>query len=110
MHPNQARLENFHTACAQLDSDTMAGCYPVNAIFDDELFSLKGHEQVTGMWHTLCDATKARASDAWNLTCGGIEADELAGKSHGVADCRFNAGTLGKGHGAQRDRRRVCLQ
>ena len=40
MHPNQATLEKFYNAFAQLDADTMAA---PDAQFDDEAFSLRGH-------------------------------------------------------------------
>ena len=43
MHPNQATLEKFYNAFAQLDADTMATCYAPDAQFDDEAFSLRGH-------------------------------------------------------------------
>jgi hypothetical protein len=91
MHPNQTTLEKFYTAFARLDSDTMATCYAPDASFDDEAFSLRGHEQVTGMWHMLCDATKAKGMDAWKLSYSGIEADASSGKSHWDADYRFSA-------------------
>ncbi|MEO7886592.1 MAG: nuclear transport factor 2 family protein [Polaromonas sp.] len=91
MHPNQATLEKFYSAFAQLDSATMASCYAPDAQFDDEAFSLRGHEQVTGMWHMLCDATKAKGLDVWKLTYSGIEADATTGKSHWEADYRFSA-------------------
>ncbi|MDP3825808.1 MAG: nuclear transport factor 2 family protein, partial [Polaromonas sp.] len=51
MHPNEQTLEKFYSAFARLDPDTMAQCYAPDTSFDDEAFSLRGHEQVTGMWH-----------------------------------------------------------
>lgn len=91
MHPNQTTLENFYTAFAQLDAATMAACYAPDAVFDDEAFSLRGHEQVTGMWHMLCDVTKARGMDAWKLTFNNIESDARTGKAHWEAWYRFSA-------------------
>lgn len=67
MHPNEQTLEKFYSAFARLDPDTMAQCYAPDASFDDEAFSLRGHEQVTGMWHMLCDATRAKGRDVWQL-------------------------------------------
>ena len=75
MHLNQATLEKFYTAFAQLDADTMATCYAPDAAFDDEAFSLRSHTGVTGMWRMLCSATKARALADWTLVYSGIEAD-----------------------------------
>ncbi len=91
MHPNQATLEKLYTAFARLDADTMAACYAPDAVFDDEVFSLRGHEQVTGMWRMLSTATKAKGADVWKLTFSGIEADATSGKAHWEADYRFSA-------------------
>ena len=91
MHPNQTTLNNFYAAFARLDSNTMAACYARDAQFDDEAFSLRGHDQVSGMWHMLCDATKAKGLDVWKLSYSGIEADAKTGKAHWEADYRFSA-------------------
>ena len=91
MHPNQITLENFYASFARLDSDAMAACYAPDAQFDDEAFSLRGHKEVTGMWHMLCDVTKAKGADVWKLTYSGIEAGAQTGKSHWEADYRFSA-------------------
>ena len=90
MHPNQTRLEDFYAAFARLDADTMASFYAPDAQFDDEAFSLRGHEQVSGMWRMLCDATKTKG-DVWKLAFSGIEADAHGGKAHWEADYRFGA-------------------
>ncbi|WP_309681536.1 nuclear transport factor 2 family protein [Polaromonas sp.] len=91
MHPNQTRLENFYTAFAHLDADTMAACYAPDAQFDDEAFSLRGQAEVTGMWRMLCDATRARGADVWQLTYSDIAADARSGKAHWEASYRFSA-------------------
>ena len=91
MHPNQATLEKFYTAFARLDVDTMATCYAADAAFDDEAFSLRGREQVVGMWRMLCETTKAKALADWKLVYSGIEADAKTGKAHWEADYRFSA-------------------
>ncbi|MES2364054.1 MAG: nuclear transport factor 2 family protein [Pseudomonadota bacterium] len=91
MHPNQKTLENFYSAFARLDADTMAACYAPDAQFDDEAFSLRGHREVTGMWRMLAEATKAKGADVWKLTYSGIEADAKTGKAHWEADYRFSA-------------------
>lgn len=90
MHPNEQTLEKFYSAFARLDSDTMAQCYAPDASFDDEAFSLRGHEQVTGMWHMLCDATKAKGRDVWKLEYSGIQADATGGQAHWEAHYRFS--------------------
>ena len=91
MHPNQTRLENFYAAFARLDSDAMVACYAPDAQFDDEVFSLCGHEQVGGMWRMLCDATRAKNRDAWKLIWRGVSADASSGRAHWEADYRFSA-------------------
>ena len=91
MHPNQVTLEKFYNAFAHLDVDTMATCYAADAQFDDEAFSLRGHDQVMGMWRMLCETTKAKALADWKLVYSGIEADDKTGKAHWEADYRFSA-------------------
>ena len=58
MHPNAQTLQRFYTAFAQLDHATMAACYAPDAQFDDEAFSLKGRDQIGGMWRMLCTASQ----------------------------------------------------
>ena len=57
MHPNARTRQRFYTAFSQLDHATMAACYAPDATFEDEAFSLKGREQIGGMWRT-CSAIK----------------------------------------------------
>ena len=90
MHANQTTLENFYSAFARLDADTMAACYAPDAQFEDEVFSLHGHQQVTGMWRMLCDTTKTKGADVWKLSFGGVQADSKTGKAHWEADYRFS--------------------
>ena len=63
MHPNAQTLQRFYTAFAQLDHATMAACYAPDAQFDDEAFSLKGRDQIGGMWRMLCTATRRLDGD-----------------------------------------------
>lgn len=91
MHPNQVTLERFYNAFAHLDVDTMATCYAADVAFDDEAFSLRGHEQVMGMWRMLCETTKAKALADWKLVYNGNEVDDKTGKAHWEADYRFSA-------------------
>ena len=91
MHPNQARLEHFYDAFARLDAGAMAACYAPDACFDDEVFSLRGDEQIGGMWHMLCEATQARHRDAWKLSYRSIVADADCGQAHWEAQYRFSA-------------------
>ena len=92
MHPNAQTLHRFYTAFAQLDHATMAACYAPNATFDDEAFSLKGRDQIGGMWRMLCTASqKPGAAEHWKLAFSGIDADATGGKAHWEADYLFSA-------------------
>lgn len=91
MHPNELTLRKFYDAFAQLDAATMAGCYADDAVFDDEVFSLRGKREVSGMWRMLCEATQAKGRDAWKLQSSGIQADAQTGRAHWEADYRFSA-------------------
>ena len=92
MHPNAQTLQRFYTAFAQLDHATMAACYAPDATFDDEAFSLKGRDQIGGMWRMLCTATKKPgAAEHWKLDFSGIEADDRQGKAHWEAHYLFSA-------------------
>ncbi len=91
MHPNEATLTRFYTAFANLDAETMAQCYAPEAVFDDEVFSLRGKREVAGMWRMLATATKAKGLADWKLEFSGIEADDKTGKAHWDANYRFSA-------------------
>ena len=91
MHANHTTLEKFYSAFAQLDADTMATCYASDAQFDDEAFSLRGRDQVTGMWRMLCETTRAKALADWKLVYSDLEANATIGKAHWEADYRFTA-------------------
>lgn len=90
MQANQQTLEKLYSAFARLDSATMARCYAEDAAFDDEAFSLRGHREVSGMWHMLCDATMAKGRDVWKLDYSDIAADTTSGQAHWEADYRFS--------------------
>lgn len=87
----QQTLETLYGAFALLDAQGMAQCYAPDATFEDEVFSLRGHREVTGMWHMLCDATKTKGRDVWKLDHSGIAADAITGQAHWEADYRFSA-------------------
>ncbi len=91
MHPNQATLERFYSAFAQLDTEGMARCYAQDATFDDEAFSLKGKREVVGMWRMLCDTTRAKGRDVWRLEYRDAKADASTGSAHWDAWYRFTA-------------------
>jgi len=90
MHANQRRLNQFYAAFAQLDADAMATFYAPDARFEDEIFTLRGHEEVSGMWRMLCAATRAKGADVWKLRASRVEAGAISGKARWVADYRFS--------------------
>ncbi len=91
MHPNQQAIETFYDAFANLDPDGMAPCYAQGVNFDDEVFSLRGKDEVMGMWRMLCEATKAKGADVWQLKYSGVSADAGKGQAHWDAHYRFSA-------------------
>ncbi len=91
MHPNQQRIESFYSAFARLDPAAMAHCYADDAQFDDEVFSLRGKREVTGMWRMLCDATAAKGRDVWKLQYRDVQADADSGRAHWDAHYRFSS-------------------
>jgi len=90
LNPNQQTLETFYSAFAKLDVDTMATCYAPDAVFDDEVFSLRGRDEVMGMWRMLCTATKAKGADVWKLTYRDAQAEGAKGRAHWDAHYRFS--------------------
>ncbi len=69
---SKATIERFYAAFAELDSAAMQACYAANARFDDEAFSLRGREQIGGMWRMLCDAVRAKGRAQWKLQVSGL--------------------------------------
>jgi len=88
---NQATIERFYAAFAALDSDTMQACYAAQATFEDPAFSLRGREQIGGMWRMLCSAVRAKGMDAWKLETSAISANASSGRAHWQPHYRFSA-------------------
>jgi hypothetical protein len=82
-----ATIERFYTAFARLDADTMQACYAPQATFDDEAFSLRGPREIGGMWHMLCDATKAKGLADWKLVFSQVTNNS----AHWDANYRFSS-------------------
>jgi hypothetical protein len=83
----RATIARFYAAFARLDGAAMQACYAPDATFDDEAFSLRGRDQVGGMWRMLCDATKAKGADVWRLEVSDI----TDASAHWEAHYRFSA-------------------
>ncbi len=84
---SRATIERFYAAFARLDTDTMQACYASDAVFDDEVFSLRGREQIGGMWRMLCTATKEKGLAHWKLEVSDI----TESSAHWDAHYRFSA-------------------
>lgn len=91
MHRNEETLQRFYSAFARLDGEAMAQCYAGDAVFEDEVFSLRGRKQIGGMWQMLCEATRSKGADVWRLVFDGIQADDASGRAHWEAHYRFSA-------------------
>lgn len=91
MHPNAQTLEKFYRAFAALDSATMRSCYAPDVRFEDEVFTLRGVDEVAGMWDMLCSTTRAKGLADWKLEYSGIEADDTVGSAHWDAHYLFSA-------------------
>lgn len=91
MHPNQQTIETFYSAFARLDPEIMTGCYAPDASFDDEVFSLRGRDEVAGMWRMLCRATASGGRDVWKLQSRDVRADDTSGQAHWDAHYRFSS-------------------
>ena len=91
MQDHEQTIANFYTAFARLDADRMAQCYAEDAVFEDEVFSLKGKREVMGMWRMLCDAVREKGRDDWKLDFGDVASNGDAGQAHWDAHYRFSA-------------------
>lgn len=91
MQPHRETIENLYAAFARLDADGMAACYASEARFDDEVFSLRGRQEVAGMWRMLCQAARSQGEDQWKLQWRDVQASGGKGSAHWDADYRFSA-------------------
>ncbi|GAA4351066.1 nuclear transport factor 2 family protein [Variovorax defluvii] len=87
---NEDTIQRLYQAFSRLDADTMAACYAPDARFDDEAFSLRGAREVGGMWKMLCEATRAKGADVWQLRWRDVQADGSTGRAHWDAHYRFS--------------------
>lgn len=88
---NAQLLTRFYTAFAALDAEAMVDCYAPDTRFEDEVFTLRGRNEVGGMWRMLCDSVKAKSRAEWRLTFRDIAADATRGKAHWEATYKFSA-------------------
>jgi hypothetical protein len=89
--PARATIARLYAALARLDGPAMQACYAADAQFDDEVFSLRGAEQVGGMWRMLCEATQAKGRDVWRVEASAITDHGAQWAAHWEAHYRFSA-------------------
>lgn len=89
---NEATINRFYTAFAQLDAIAMAACYADDVQFQDEVFTLNGKTDTVGMWTMLCSATAGnpKSKAAWHLDFSDVKADANTGQAHWDANYLFS--------------------
>lgn len=91
MHRNELNLETFYSAFARLDPDAMEPLYAPDVVFNDEVFSLHGRDQVMAMWRMLCENTRSKGRDVWQLQYSDVNANAKHGAARWEAIYRFSA-------------------
>ncbi len=89
MKENRSTLTRFYSAFAQLDPDTMSGCYSPDVRFQDEIFTLEGRDQVMVMWRMLCASAQAGGHADWKLNFRVVSVDAQTGRLHWSAHYAF---------------------
>ena len=85
MQPNEQLIHDFYNAFQKLDWQAMQQCYAENIHFSDAVFGdLKG-DDVSAMWHMLCD----RAKD-FELNFSDVQADDSHGSARWEASYTFS--------------------
>lgn len=93
-------IARFYAAFAALDSASMQACYAAQAQFNDEVFTLRGREEIGGMWRMLCEAVHSKVQAQWRLQVSALTDDSAHWEPtylfsatgrvvHNVIDARF---------------------
>ena len=85
MHANEQLITDFYNAFKQRDWRAMAACYQQTIQFSDPVFSALEAEQVSAMWHMLCD----KAED-FELSFSQVRADDTHGSARWEASYTFS--------------------
>jgi hypothetical protein len=83
---NQTLLNNFYTAFAQHDGQTMAACYHVDASFCDPAFGTLRGRGIGAMWQILI----ARSSGKLEISFSEVSADDTKGTANWTAKYVFS--------------------
>jgi len=85
MHENAQLIDKFYTGFKHLDWQVMSDCYHQDIEFSDAVFTDLKAEQVTAMWHMLCE----KAED-FELTFSQVQADDTHGSARWEATYTFS--------------------
>jgi SnoaL-like domain len=69
---SKATIHALYEAFAKLDAAKMQSLYAPQARFDDEAFSLKGPEQIGGMWRMMCEGVRTKGAAHWKLSTSDV--------------------------------------
>jgi ketosteroid isomerase-like protein len=83
---NQTLLDNFYSAFARHDGQTMANCYHVNAVFSDPAFGELHGTEIGAMWQMLI----ARSGGKLQIDSHNMRANEKNGSANWTARYLFS--------------------
>jgi hypothetical protein len=89
--PQNDRITRFYEAFRALDGEAMQAAYAPNAEFEDEVFTLRGRDEIGAMWRMLCSAVKDKGRADWKFDFSGIDCDDEVGIAHWEPTYRFSA-------------------
>lgn len=89
--PQNERITRFYAAFRELDGAAMQAAYAADAEFSDEVFTLRGREEIGAMWRMLCTAVNEKGRADWKLEFSGIDCDDEVGVAHWEPTYRFSA-------------------
>jgi hypothetical protein len=84
-------IDQLYGAFKRLDAEGMADCYATSARFEDEAFTLKGRDEIAGMWRMLIDAVKAKGHQDWALEWRDVHVQGQYATAHWEPRYRFSA-------------------
>ncbi|NOX45895.1 MAG: nuclear transport factor 2 family protein [Chlorobi bacterium] len=82
----QKLIETFYSAFANLDAETMAGCYHDDIVFEDPAFGILKGDKARNMWRMLCESQRGKDFVVETFK---MEANEKKGIAHWEAHYVF---------------------
>ncbi|MBC7411421.1 MAG: nuclear transport factor 2 family protein [Bacteroidia bacterium] len=83
---NEALIEQFYTAFAQLNAETMVACYDDNIIFEDPAFGVLHGNDAKNMWRMLTANNKIQLK----VTFDCVNANDSTGSANWTAHYLFS--------------------